>query len=246
MASDDIFSQVEALIQSDQRQQPPELVDKLLSTIEHVPGAKPLVSVIRHHSEKQKAENSELMLKTAWDELRRIAFKVDNLDSEKARFVTGVEMRRLILDAVRKSEDLRDRNRVERIGKILAHAITIEASDFDQAEELMRVARDLSDQDVLALRHIYETQFELLKKFRLQIPDDDINVIWRDKTLKVPSVLEGELNSILLKLQGLGLIMAAERRDITLGPNTRPFGLLAKGADFVRYITGALKQPQVE
>ena len=69
-------------------------------------------------------------------------------------------MRRLIVDGMRKAEDLRDRKRVERIGRILAHAITFEAdAKFDKAEEMMRVARDLSDEDVLALRHIFECQF---------------------------------------------------------------------------------------
>lgn len=242
MASDDIFSQVEALIASDQRQQPPELVDRVLKLVEHVPGAKPVVSLIRHFSERLKADNAELMLRTAWGELKRISFKVDNLGPERARFVNSDEMRRLIVDAVRKSEDLRDTHRVERIGKIFAHTVTLESTDLDKAEELMRVARDLSDQEVIALRDIYETQFELLQKFKLQIPDDDINAMWRDRPLKVPGVLEGELNSILLKLQGLGLIIAAERRGTVLGPNSRPFGLLAKGADFVRYIAGAVKR----
>ena len=45
---------------------------------------------------------------------------------------------------------------------ILAHAITLPMSDFDKAEELMRVARDLSDEDVIGLRHLYETQFQTL------------------------------------------------------------------------------------
>jgi hypothetical protein len=67
------------------------------------------------------------------------------------------------LDAVSKVEDLRDRKRVERIGKILAHAIMLPMSDFDKAEEMMRVARDLSDADVLGLRHLYETQFDALQ-----------------------------------------------------------------------------------
>lgn len=240
MGSDNIFEQVEALIASDERQQPSELVERFLATIGHVPGAHPIVSLVRHHAEKQRSENAELMLKTAWQELKRVSFSLEELDSDHRKFVESEQTRRLILDAVRKSEDLRDVHRVERIGRILSCAITIgPASDLDKAEELMRVARDLSDQDVVALRLIYETQFELLQKFRLKIPADDVNIVWREHQLKIPGVLFGELDSILLKLQGLGLITSVERRETYLEPNERPFALLAKGADFVRYMTGA-------
>jgi hypothetical protein len=51
--------------------------------------------------------------------------------------------------------------------------------------------------------------------------------------------LPGETDSILLKLQGLGLAVLVERRDTQHGPNERAFALLPKGADFVRYICGA-------
>jgi hypothetical protein len=43
----------------------------------------------------------------------------------------------------------------------------------------MRVARDLTDQDVLALRHLYESQFELLMKNQLEIDVDAINDAWK-------------------------------------------------------------------
>lgn len=238
MSSDDIFSQVEALIASDERQQPSAFVDKALQVVGRIPGAGGLVSIIRTHAEKQRAENADLMLRTAWEELKRISFKIEALDADHKNFVESVQMRGLILDAARKSEDLRDLHRVERIGKILARAITLgAASDLDKAEELMRVARDMSDQDVEALRQLYDAQFELLKKFQLRIPADDINGLWQRQRPDVPGVLDGELDSILLKLQGLGLATAVERRDNYLGPNERPFALLAKGADFVRYIS---------
>jgi hypothetical protein len=91
-----------------------------------------------------------------------------------------------------------------------------------------------------ALAHVYDTQFDLLQKFRLQIPVDDVNGVWEKFPLKISGVLPGELDSILLKLQGLGLITAVAPRDVVLGPNERPFSLLAKGAHFVRYISGAV------
>jgi hypothetical protein len=82
---------------------------------------------------------------------------------------------------MRKAEDLRDRKRVERIGKILAHAIALgPPSDFDKAEELMRVARDLSDQDVFALGYLYESQFAALNNVGWNMDVDGVNRIWRE------------------------------------------------------------------
>ncbi len=238
MATDNIFDQVEALIASDQRQQLPESVDAILKLISKLPGAGALVWAVRYESEKQRGENSELMLTTMWQELKR-------LSAEFQEFCKGdpakpEEVRRLVVDGMRKAEDLRDRRRVERIGKILAHAIALgPPSDFDKAEELMRVARDLSDQDVFALGHLYESQFAALNNVGWNIDVDGVNKIWLENPPKIPgTVLPGERDSILLKLQGLGLATAVERRDTQVGPNERVFALLPKGADFVRYAKG--------
>ncbi len=229
MATDNIFDQVEALIASDQRQQLPESVDAILKLISKLPGAGALVWAVRYESEKQRGENSELMLTTMWQELKR-------LSAEFQEFCKGdpakpEEVRRLVVDGMRKAEDLRDRRRVERIGKILAHAIALgPPSDFDKAEELMRVARDLSDQDVFALGHLYESQFAALNNVGWNIDVDGVNKIWRENPPKIPgTVLPGERDSILLKLQGLGLATAVERRDTQVGPNERVFALLRRG-----------------
>lgn len=238
MASDNVFDQIEALISSDQRQALPESVETILNAISKLPGAGPLVWAVRYESEKQRAENSDLMLRTAWQELKRVSFDFDKF---RQNTMPRDEVRKLVVDAMRKAEDIRDRKRVERIGKILAHAITLEGGDFDKAEEMMRVARDLSDQDVLALGHLYDTQFSTLQQNRLQVNADEINKIWRGSPARITGVIGSESESLFLKLQGLGLASAVERRDTQLGPNERPFALLPKGADFVRYIQGAVE-----
>jgi len=242
MSSDNVFEQVEALIASDERQQPPELVDAILKAIAKMPGAGRIVAAVRYESEIQRIENSELMIKTLWEEGKRASSTLDSLRQES---VNRDEVRRLILDAIHKVEDLRDRKRVERIGKILAHALTLgPASDFDKAEEMMRVARDLSDQDILGLRYLYDTQFVCLQQSHLRVNIDEINNIWRDKPRKIEGVLQAEYVSIFLKLQGLGLATSVERKQTQLPPNELVFGLLAKGADFVRYIQGAVGTTQ--
>lgn len=202
-----------------------------------LPGAGQIVRLIRLEKEKQSAENSALMLKVMWEELRRVSESLGDLHEKAA---SRDEVRRLTLDAIRKAEDLRDRKRVERIGKILAHALTVSLSDFDKAEELMRVARDLSDADVLGLRHLYDTQFANLQLRGLHYELNEINRTWREhlQTERIKGVLQPEWRSIFLKLQGLGLATAVERIATELPLDEQPFALLAKGADFVRYIQG--------
>jgi hypothetical protein len=240
MSSDNPFEQVEALIASDERQQLPEPVEAILKAIAKVPGAGPFIAAVRYESEKQRVENTELMLKTVWEELKRVSAMLDDFLGDAPR-KEGV--RRLFLDATRKAEDLRDSERIRRIGKILAHAITLgPMSNFDKAEEMMRIARDLSDQDVLGLRHLYETQFEALKLHGLNFDVNDINRIWREdlSTDRIEGVLRPEWLSIFLKLQGLGLATAVERVETQIPPNEQVFALLPKGADFIRYIEGAV------
>src|ERR1700685_1970079 len=139
MSSDNVFDQVEALIASDERQQLPEPVEAILKAIAKVPGAGSVVAAVRYESQKQRIENTELMLNTMWNELKRVSADLDTLRKDEAKHD---QARKLLLDAVRKAADLRDAETVTRIGKILAHAIVIgPASNFDKAEELMRAAR---------------------------------------------------------------------------------------------------------
>lgn len=244
MSIDNPQDQVEALIASDERQSLPEIADEILKLIEKLPlpGAGPIVRLIRYEKEKQSIENSVLMLKTLWEELKRVSANVEDL---REHSVNRDQVRRLTLDAVRKAEDLRDQKRVERIGKILAHAITLgPMSNFDKAEEMMRIARDLSDQDVLGLSQLYDSQFATLNGNGWRLDVHQINVLWKEKQPRLPGVvLPGEAVSIFLKLQGLGLATAVERMDTQHGPNEQVFSLLPKGADFVRYIQGAVGTP---
>jgi hypothetical protein len=125
--------------------------------------------------------------------------------------------------------------------------LTLGTSDFDKAEEMMRVARDLSDQDVLGLRYLYDTQFSALQRHGLQVDVDQINGIWRESLpIKIEGIIQAEYLSIFLKLQGLGLATAVERKQTQLPPNEQVFALLAKGADLVRYIQGAVGADSTE
>jgi len=71
MSIDNPLDQVDEIIASDERQQPPALVKTILNLVARLPGAEPLVRAVQYESEKQKVENTELMLATMWTELSR-------------------------------------------------------------------------------------------------------------------------------------------------------------------------------
>jgi hypothetical protein len=240
MSIDNRFEQVDELIASDERQNLPKAVEDILNAISKVPfpGVPAFIAAIRRGSENRRRENVELMRKTVWEELQRVSANLDDLAQDLVR---RDEVERLILDAVEKSDDLRDRKRVERISKILAHAITLgPPSGFDKAEEMMRIARDLSDEEVLVLRHLYDSQFAVLSGNNWNADNYQVTMLWKPPHMPRPA-LPGEEDSIFLKLQGLGLAIAMQGSQNML-PGERTFALLPKGADFVHYMRGAVKK----
>ena len=65
----------------------------------------------------------------------------------------------LFLDGLQKAEQTINQQRIRRIAAILAHSLEVGPSkSIEVAEELMRIAMLLSDEDVLVLRSIYEGQ----------------------------------------------------------------------------------------
>jgi len=92
------------------------------------------------------------------DEVRRIRSNLETLDESHRRFVEE-EFVPLVIDGLQKSELTANQQRIRRIAAILAHALEVGPSGSTElAEEMMRIAMLLSDDDVLVLRTIYEGQ----------------------------------------------------------------------------------------
>jgi len=100
----------------------------------------------------QSLERYRLLLETCCEENGRqqneIAKLRETLTPEQlqARAKVAVE---LLLDAARKAESTRARDRVKRIGLIFANAIVEPGPvEADEVEEMMRVAMELGDHDI--------------------------------------------------------------------------------------------------
>src|SRR5262245_31959729 len=104
---------------------------------------------------KRRAENIELLVTVLRDNLQRLTEKVGQLSEEQQCFLQ-TDFVELVADGLRKAEDIRAKDRIVRIAMILGNVA--EAGPFivlDDAEELMRIAVNLSDLDVAVLREIY-------------------------------------------------------------------------------------------
>jgi hypothetical protein len=178
------------------------------------------------------------------DELRALGTKLEDLVQSHQRFVQE-EFFPLVLDGLQKAEQTRSKTRTARIAAILAHSLKVgPAGTGDTAEEMMRVAVVLSDEEVVVLRCIYEGQFPQFNKFIGRVDNAASNDFWvrllgpADPMIEpLRNISNGKLQGICSKLQSLGLVAQDERNLMKIPPTAMPpYGLLAKGVTFVKYI----------
>jgi hypothetical protein len=122
---------------------------------------------------------------------------------------------------------------------------------------MMRVATLLSDEDVLVLRSVYEGQIGDYNRYQGRTGHEQANDFWRliDPTQRssgqpanVPlgRIPIGVMSGICAKLQSFGLLAQLERNTSKLSPGFTPYGLLAKGVDFVDYIRASERNQSLD
>jgi hypothetical protein len=177
-------------------------------------------------------------------EFRRMGSRLDEIVQSHEQFVEE-EFLPLVLDGLQKAEQTRDKKRIERIAAILAHSLEVgPAETADTAEEMMRVAVVLSDEEVVVLRCIYKGQFPKFNKFIGRVDNAASNDFWalllgpaNPAIEPLRNISQGKIQGICSKLQSLGLVAQDERNQMKIPPAAMPpYGLLAKGVTFVEYI----------
>jgi hypothetical protein len=245
MAIDDPLGAAEDLIASDERQRSriTELSQDLVAVAKCIPGAQAFAvpaELVLHRLNQRSRENRDYLLDVLTEELKRIRGKVEHL-SEDRQFIEHDYME-LVLDGLKRAESLRSKDRIARIAKILAHSADAGTTKpADETEEMMRVAMDLTDQDVAVLREIDRAQAKILEWNRDTAPLDPVNDAWRDDPPKVEGMLPAAMVSACEKLQSFGLVTRVDRNNFKLKLSVTPYGLLTKGHDFVEYIRGVAK-----
>ncbi|MGJ5816655.1 hypothetical protein [Paludibaculum fermentans] len=194
-----------------------------------------VVQKIKAHLGADSLDRIRIMLTTCMDEVRKHGAELETLrETMCAEEVASREaaLRDLVLDASRKAEATRGLERVRRIGMILAtSAIESKAIDADEVEEMMRVAMNLSDLDVLILKAailIYDQETTTKSEARNSISAR----VWMAVAHQTSGISGDELASIGAKLQSFGL---ASRIEGITG-DTDSFAVLQRGRRFTQYI----------
>jgi hypothetical protein len=139
------------------------------------------IETLKGHLAADSLSRIRLMLETCMAEVRKHDGEIRRLrdtktteDSQAREEISGD----LLLDAARKAESTRAKERVRRIGLILANAVVeSKPPDADEVEEMMRVAMELSDRDIEFLRELVKIEGSMLQAHD-HIPRYDAHMKW--------------------------------------------------------------------
>ncbi|MHB8411182.1 MAG: hypothetical protein ACYDDI_04460 [Candidatus Acidiferrales bacterium] len=180
--------------------------------------------------------------------LERLGLMLDALVSEVRRHESSLqamlgaeEQRRfdewfgLVEDGLKKAEQTRAKDRVERIGVILANSLVhIPTPDVNDVEELMRIAVELSDRDVEFVNELVRIQGSIVERGG-RIDRFSAWQSWEQG--RWGSNPDGQLDSVFSKLESLGLVsrLAPPNNLNIMADIQNRFALLKKELDFVRF-----------
>jgi hypothetical protein len=139
---------------------------------------------------------------------RQIKALVDQSEAHR-RFMAD-EMPGLLLDGLRRAEQVRKKDRIHRLARILVHAVEVgprEPEGADVAEEMMRIAMELAERDLIALREMKEA-YSLQgfgpgpeRYLRHTAAGSFVKIKWDQLGFS-----EQKLESVCCKLQSFGLL----------------------------------------
>jgi hypothetical protein len=212
---------------------------KIASYLPLGPLGKPL-EWLRNRINAQFAERNRLLLETIEDEVKKHANELERTKTviaENAERTSPQAMLELLLDAVRKAENTRSKERVKRIALILFNAVAeAKAADEDEVEEMMRVAMELGDRDVYFLKDLVNLEGRMLTGDLRRIPRHAAHIRWAEGPWG--ERVDPELDSVFNKLESYGLVskIAPPNNFNIIADYQNRFVLLPKGARFVALI----------
>jgi hypothetical protein len=165
------------------------------------------IAKLKDHLAADSLDRLRVMLETCMNEVSRhdddIRKLLDALSAPEAQQRTDAA-KDLLLDATRKAINTRALERVKRIGLILANG-TIEPmpTDADEIEEMMRVAMELSDNDVRYLKELVRVEGRQMAG-QGRIDRYSAYEMWEHGFWGTR--LDSELDSVFSKLESYGLV----------------------------------------
>lgn len=165
-------------------------------------------------------------------EIRNLVLRLDEQQKKQRTEATS----ELLLDASRRAAITRSLERVKRIGVILANGVTPEKIDGDETEEMMRIAMELSDQDVFYLSELVKLEGLKLRSTK-RIERYDAHTTWeRGPWGTIPNA---DIDSVFSKLESYGLVsrLAPPNNLNIMADFQNRYVLLQKGMRFVDAIS---------
>jgi hypothetical protein len=183
-----------------------------------------------------------LMLETCANQIRKNEKELERMrktmDEHQAQEREQIS-RELLLDAARKAENTRSKERVKRIGLILANTVVEPKTiDGDETEEIMRVATELGDRDIELLRELVRIEGEVVKT-NGRIDRYNAHTRWEQGSWG--GRIDTELDSVFSKLESYGLVsrLAPPNNLNIMADFQNRYALLPKGLRFLTLAQGA-------
>lgn len=197
------------------------------------PANKAVGSVVAHLN-ANRIERIQLTLDAIRDELRRHegaldAMRAENREANQPRFA---EWFALVLDGLKKAEQTRAKERVHRIGKILASSLVqVPSPNPDDVEEMMRTAMELSDRDASLLGELVRVEGHIVKTTG-RIDRYSAWQLWEHGSW--PTGSGSGIDSVFSKLESFGLVsrLAPPNNLNIMADFQNRYALLKKGLDF--------------
>jgi hypothetical protein len=215
---------------------------RVLNALSSAPLPWPLSAAIGRLKDRMVGDSNhriKVMLETIADELveqdkqiQELRAKLDPPALEsRSEALTG-----LLIDGARKASVTRSIERVKRIGVILANGIIEPRTpDEDEIEDMMRIATELTDQDVAYLREIVRIHGEIVKRDG-RIERYNAYTQWEHGFWGTQ--ISGEIDSVFSKLESYGLVFRIPPpNNLNIGADFQNrYALLSKGMRFVQLI----------
>lgn len=199
---------------------------------------KVVVQSLKDWLSKQDSEKIKFLLETCADEIQRHEQQIKELHEQLGPEVTEkrmLELIDLVMDGARKAQATRARERIARIGIILANATAEPKLDADEVEEMTRIAMNLTDAEVAVLKELVRTQGRAVDGPSRRIERYQAHNAWEQGRW---SIDRGSLQSSCSKLESFGLasrIPPPNNLNVMADIDNR-FALLHKGLRFTKFI----------
>jgi hypothetical protein len=241
MPIDDPTSALQSLNDSEDRQRSPisKYAKQFLRAVKlFCPGGELPLAAVEAASEwvgRREEENRKELVDVIAQELQYRGNQIDILlaeSGEHRRFMEE-EMPALLLDALRRAEQTRAKDRIRRLGHILVNAAEVgHENGADYVEDLMKVALELSHRDLLVLKEASAEFDRQQRDNHSEAPTMIAARIWLAIPWPKLGVPSEQAPSIGARLQSFGLASRIEG----ISGDRNSYIVLQRGKDLLQYL----------